>query len=171
MHRRLPLIAVLAFASLAAFTGCTPSPQPDASVSPMVDDEIRDKFAASYELADCLNQKGWDVTVDERDGGVQFEGSTAQMDQYQLDQEECTPESTATLDDLTEAQWHELYTLELDTAQCLRDEGVTVPEAPTEQVFIERYPSAEPWTSYSFVGDVPEDRWYELNEVCPQPVI
>ncbi|PKI92879.1 hypothetical protein CW368_00795 [Actinomycetales bacterium SN12] len=173
--RRIKSVPVrLTFASVAVaalLTGCAPSAvTPEPTGAPVQEqDSARDEFEASYALADCLNEKGWEVTVSEKDGAVRFEGATAQMDQYQADQEECMPDDAPTLADLTDAQWAELYVMETQTAQCLRDDGVAVPEVPSEQVFVEKYQGSEPWTSYSFVGEVAQDRWEELNDICPQP--
>ncbi|MES2866924.1 MAG: hypothetical protein V4703_09220 [Actinomycetota bacterium] len=164
---------------LVMLAGCSaagPDPEPEASSSTssqqQVSDSFAEKFPDSQVLADCLNEKGWDVTLNEATGGVGFEGTTEQVDQYEIDQAECAPEDDSIpLEDFTSEQWTALYEMELETTECLRAEGIAIEGAPSEQVFIDRYTSADPWMSYAFVGDVGSDRWDELNRLCPQPAM
>lgn len=162
--------------AVVMLVGCsTMEPADDAasaSAQPQANDSFAEKWPDSQALADCLNEKGWDVTLNEATGGVGFEGTTEQMDQYEIDQAECMPEDDSIpLSEFTSEQWTALYQAELETAECLRAEGVSVEEAPSEQVFIDRYQSSEPWMSYTFVGEVSSDRWDELNMLCPQPTL
>ncbi|MEN8040695.1 MAG: hypothetical protein ABFR95_04240 [Actinomycetota bacterium] len=59
----------------------------------------------------------------------------------------------------------------LKTAECLRDEGYSVSEAPAEAVFIESYSSGDAWNPYTDIVrlDVTDTEWARLNEACPQP--
>ncbi|GAB3615907.1 hypothetical protein GCM10027416_04640 [Okibacterium endophyticum] len=162
--------------ALVMLTGCAvtePAGEPSSTLSqPQAGDSFAEKYPDSQTLADCLNEKGWDVTLNEATGSVEFEGTTEQMDQYEIDQAECMPEDDSIpLEELTSEQWTALYEMELETAECLRAEGIEIEEAPSEQVFIDRYKSSDPWTSYTFVGDVSSDRWDELNTLCPQPAM
>lgn len=166
--------AVLSAAAvLIALTGCSSStPPPTPSAESQVTSSFAEKFPDSQILADCLNEKGWDVELNEATGSVGFEGSTEQADQFEIDQAECMPEDDSIpLEEFTDEQWATLYDMELATAECLRAEGVDIEQAPSLQVFIDRYKSPEPWMSYAFVGEVSSDRWDELNTLCPQPTI
>lgn len=164
-----------ALLGLLILVGCSSEPsadaEPSSSSAPVAEQDMASsQYSESHELAACVNEKGWDVTVDERDGGIAFEGTEAQMDQYQQDMEACMSESEdeVAFEDFTTEQWDEYYQAETDRAACLRDEGVNVPEIPSQQAFIDSFQGDEPWTAYSFVGEVSEDDWYRLNEACPQ---
>lgn len=176
MRTRRTTIAVVSGAlfGLVALAGCSSAPsadaEPPASSASASENGTDSQYSESHELAACVNKNGWDVTVDERDGGIAFEGTEAQMDQYQRDMEACMSENEdeVPFEDFTSEQWDEYYQAETDRAACLRGEGVKVPDIPSQQAFIDSFQGDEPWTAYSFVGEVSEDDWYRLNEACPQ---
>ena len=164
----IPVLAVL------VLTACGPDvPEAAPEVSPAAtagSTRVSGEHAGAYELADRVDQKGWDVKVDERDGGIAFEGTEDQMDQYQCDMEECMSrhDDGTDLKDFTAEQWDEYCEAESERAECLREQGVNVPRMPSRQAFIDSFGTSEPWIAYSFVGEVSEDEWCRLNRACPQ---
>ena len=125
-------------------------------------------------LASCLQGKGWDVVVDQKDDSVYTPNGIPedQSSEYDNDVETCsTPlePDMPTLEEMTASQWHEWYEREEQAAQCLRDQGVEVQQMPSEATYVDRYKSGDPWLAYDAVGDVDESTWLALNEACPQP--
>lgn len=57
-----------------------------------------------------------------------------------------------------------VYDFWLEQADCLRSQGIDIPEAPSRETFVESYPRVD-WVPYRFV---PQDRVSELSEFCPQ---
>jgi hypothetical protein len=163
--------ALVLTTAACSFAASTPSPSSSSTPAPQRDAPFSDEEYTTA-IVDCLAAGGWEVTVDEADGGITYSGP--QQDKYAAALTECSEtldSNVQQLSDLSADQWHRIYELESATADCLRTEGIDVPPIPSEQVFVERYQGADPWLSYGFVGNVSEHRWNELNSICPQPEI
>lgn len=173
LRRRL-LAGLVAVTTLATITGCggegTPaSPTPGAATT-----TAADRFAPQRAVATCLRENGWAVDFSESDGSYEVTGiPEAQASQLQTDElacgEEFLPEAVGA-SEVTPEQWTQMYTAELEVAECLRDEGYAVPEAPTEQAFVDSYVSGtgEPWSPYASVPALDDSEWNRLNTTCPQ---
>ncbi len=126
-------------------------------------------------MAECLEQEGWDVEVGSDGSFGPANGiPTSQAGQYSEAVDACAEPLSSeipTLDELTPQQWADLYRQESGTAECLRSEGIEVPEIPSEAVFVDQYQGTDPWTSYGFIGDLDESTWNKINATCPQPYI
>ncbi len=157
-------LGVLVVAS--AVTGCSggdPGPAPAPTGGGEQD--------STTALVACMQDRGWDARYDESDGSMVVQDvPEEQQDQYLLDSEDCQAETGFGADpaDLTDEQLEELYAHEVATAQCLRDEGVDVPEPSSEQAFKDAYASGSAFSAYAAVGDVPQEEWDRLNSACPQ---
>ena len=159
MMTALLLIAV-------ALGGCTTA-APTAPPTTSLGDHNTE---AVEQLVACLHDAGWEVDYDESSASFEVNIPEEQYDAYSAARDECN-ESVAGLYDttpLTEEQLSEIYEYEKWTAECLRAEGIDVLEIPSEETFIERYTTGDPWLAYGYVGQVNEDRWNELLSICPQ---
>ena len=154
--------------ALALLTGCGSNPVVEQDTPALKTDT--DSHAPARAFAACINEKGWDVKVDESDGSLPFEGTPAQMDQYQQDVAECTERQAPTIkqNDFSAEQWAGFYEEEVSRAECLRAEGINIPDVPSLQAFIDGALGSAPWTAYSFVTGQSEENWKRLNAICPQ---
>jgi hypothetical protein len=118
------------------------------------------------QLLRCMQQKGWDVSMG-RGGGVTAELPSEQIDQYDAAQAECGFDVADGGDVvLTDEMLNDGYALQVDTFDCLREEGYDVlSDPPTLQAYIDRRGS---WTPYGELPAMPEDEWIQIQEVCPQ---
>jgi hypothetical protein len=163
--------AALAATFLLALGGCAAAPQGEEGFSPAAQEEIAARASEMREkVVDCLQERGWDVVLES--DGWSIEGTNAeQAESYTQDQEACQ-EETGFNDlkgpPLTEAQMKDLYKFEVDLAECLRREGYEIPDAPSEQAFIDRYTTTDAWYAYRTVEPTSEESWNELQETCPQ---
>lgn len=170
--RRLGRVAALAALSLTVGCGADGGDPPSAETSPTVRPGSEESMRA---LVACMQERGWSASYDERDGSMLVEDvPDSQRDAYAADNEECeiesgaVPGADAPPPELTDEQLHELYLHELDTADCLRELGVSVPDAPSEQVFKDTYSTGEAYYAYESVSGVDQETWERYNEECPQ---
>ena len=151
--------------------GCTSAPRVDPDAAPPSRDELAAMAQEAREkVVDCLQERGWDVVLEA--DGWSMEGATAeQADAYERDQRECQELSGANdipVPPLTDERLEELYAYEVELAECLRAEGYDIPEAPSEQAFVELYTTEDAWYAYRFVTPTSEDAWKALQVSCPQ---
>jgi hypothetical protein len=112
----------------------------------------------------CLSEHGWDVTVNPVDGGIENELPTEQGDAYSADLAACYDETGANeVRELTQDDYAKGYAMMLNSLECLRDEGVDLPDAPSYQEYVD---SKGMYTPYR---DMPDGRSEELLAACPQP--
>ncbi|MEZ5086737.1 MAG: hypothetical protein R2722_10955 [Tessaracoccus sp.] len=127
--------------------------------------------------AECLREKGWEVTLDLELGA--YESPDLTEEQYGIwaeDRETCEEKYAHLLDaplvDPNDPRWESYYQDQLDTAECLRQQGYEVDPPPSLEVWKEHYiaSSDDLWLAYGAVsGSVDETEWRALNRVCPQP--
>lgn len=162
--RRIVLVGVLGFYALflAGCASSAPLEKPTVNLGGNGDERI-------LAMVDCLTEAGWEVDYDEltRSYGNHF--AEGQIEPFTAAQAECRagldePENVP----FSDQQLSEIYEYELWLAQCLRGEGLSIPEAPTEQVFAERYVGTDPWFAWRFVEVGSEGVYRELLEACPQ---
>ncbi len=159
-----------AFALLPALSGCSSAPPADTDDMSLREiQQLETDVRGS--LVDCLLGKGWDVTADEQGYGVDNLPS-AQVEQYQADNEECMRETGADQIEpptLTDERLAEFYSHEEETADCLRARGHEIPQLPSLQTFADGYRQGNPWSAYAFIEtSVSEDEWNVLIQACPQ---
>lgn len=127
--------------------------------------------ATSDAVVRCLDDAGWKASVDATGMVVSEPFDVSKEAEYESAFDKCVnlvaPRVDATT---TPDEWiPQIYEEEMDTAECLRGLGVEVPPAPPFEEFAARYFGEQAWYGYNYVGEVSEDRWVELNRVCPQP--
>jgi hypothetical protein len=160
---RWALATVVAVSAVSGCSGGDPAPVPPTSTGAA--------DGGTQALVDCMRERGWDATFDESDGSMLVtDVPDAQSEQYARDNLECQAQAGIDADPaaLTDDQLHELYQHEVATAECLRGEGVDVPEPSSEQAFHDAYASGSAFSAYAAVGNVSEDEWNRLNAACPQ---
>lgn len=173
LSRRL-LAGLVALTTLATVVGCGNGETQSAPAPGAANTTTADRFAPQRAVASCLRESGWAVDFSESDGSYEVAGiPEAQASQLQADElacgEEFLPEAVG-VSDVTPEQWTQMYKAELEVAECLRQEGYGVPEAPTEQAFVDSYVSGtgEPWSPYASVPALGDSEWNRLNKTCPQ---
>jgi len=157
--------------ALVVLAGCSrsdDSSSPEASPTPSAE-------KGTEAVARCLTEQGWDVQYDELENSIAWSGtSMEQSEAYDAAYAECSEqfgEEVIGYDEFTDAMWQDLYSQETETAECLREQGIDVPQVPSFETFVQTYPTEEAWTSYQFVPSSSESSWRELNRLCPQPRI
>jgi hypothetical protein len=118
-----------------------------------------------------MQERGWPAELDPADGGMLVEGVPPDQDaQFLEDHAACMSEAgqDVTSAALTDDELHELYLHEVETAECLRALGVSIPEISSEQVWVDAYPSGQAFSAYSFVETPDEATWENYNAQCPQ---
>lgn len=168
------LAGLAALTTLAAIAGCGSAETRGAPAPGAETTTTTDRFAPQRAVASCLRESGWAVDFSESDGSYEVAGvPEAQASQLQADElacgEEFLPEAVG-VSEVTPEQWTQMYAAELEVAECLRGEGYDVPEAPTEQAFVDSYVSGtgEPWSPYASVPALGDSEWNRLNTACPQ---
>jgi hypothetical protein len=154
--------------TLVGLAGCASAPE-----SPVTQRAAEQELAETAVLksVDCLMERGWDVKVSAGGLGVESKIPSGQAEQFDADKKECREKSG--INDLnfgppSDAELEQIYSYELKNAECLRERGVHVPDAPSEQTFKERYTSSDAWFAWRYVGDVPEETYLSLAAACPQ---
>ncbi|AGW41216.1 hypothetical protein O159_11230 [Leifsonia xyli subsp. cynodontis DSM 46306] len=131
--------------------------------------EVRKKYPTPLDLAkaraDCLNDKGWNVTVDD-DAQIHASYPSAKDAGYQKDSHACLLKlgidpDAPTPDSVVSA----MYPLYEKGAACLIAHGWPISEAPSLQVFKDTY-ETNPWFPW---GEVPTGSLADALKLCPQP--
>lgn len=130
--------------------------------------QIGDIQGQRYSIADqaaliveCLRERGFSAEVYEGIG-VYVEGP--QLAEAEKAQGECADEVEAAYPLPPPLSDREGYEAQVATAECLRDQGLTIPDPPTYETWLESDRAWSPYgnltTSYDF---------WALHRVCPQP--
>jgi hypothetical protein len=137
--------------------GCSPAPGGDG-------DRPGSRAEATERFAECMTERGWIVTVDPVDGGVSAEFSSDQEDAYSADTDACYESTGANqARELTQDDYAKGYAMMLESLECLRNEGVDLPDAPSYQAYVDLKGMYTPYR------DMPDGRYEELLTACPQP--
>jgi len=158
------VIAAVALLVAAAVTACT-------AQQPQSEESSKSEYATPIDLmnarVDCLEGKGWTVEVDEE--AAQFRINTASDDeQLKLEQDDAACYEELGVDPnrtLTSGEFDLLYDQYQEGAECLRDFGADISQAPSRQVFSEEY-YTDPWLPWAQVAEAEYDA---ALEVCPMP--
>lgn len=144
------LVLPLGACSAATSGSATPPPQ--------------SREEATERLAACLAERGWNVTINPADGGIDNEFPSDQEDAYAADRDACYDITGANdVRELTQDDYAKAYGMMLESLECLRNEGVDLPDAPSYQEYVD---SKGMYTPYR---DMPDGRYEELLTACPQP--
>jgi hypothetical protein len=169
VRQLIPAIALVA--AVIGLGGCATAPQAQREPTPISQDDLAKLAVEGREkIVDCLRERGWDVNL-EVDGWSMEGVSEQQSDAYSRDQGECQDLSglnDISVPPLTDDRLKDIYAYEVELADCLRSEGYDIPEAPSEQAFMDRYTTEDAWFAYKFVEPTSEERWTALQTSCPQ---
>lgn len=173
MSRRWPGILLVGVLTLtgAGCSGSEESPGPVGSTAAAA--------ASGLDAArQCIRDRGWEI-VEESDGFSSPPGIPAsQFDIYTADSEEClalyVPPVPASA--VSDARWEEFYAEVVESAECLRGEGVDVPDTPSFQALKDSYltaDGAEQWGPWGFVPvtSMDSNETRALEKTCPQVLL
>ncbi|MFB8188269.1 hypothetical protein ACFC14_03025 [Microbacterium sp. NPDC055988] len=167
-------VTAIIAASALLLGGCAGSaPEPHATAE-SVDLGIDPEFGST--MAACMVDRGWDADVT-GDGGVLSDVPEGQEEPYDADLAECEKENglDTIAPALTEPELRLLYLMELDTAECIRVQGLDPGNPPSEQTFVDSaLADGNAWDPYAEVyttsnSQVTEDEYFALLEKCPRP--
>lgn len=174
--------AVLA---LLLVTGCTPAESASAKDYKALNPNLQLEYA-NQQVA-CMKDKGFTVLPDTQ-GGVRFSSEQVPEDQTELAYQairDCSEELGYNDEpEISEAQLHKLYALNLEAAKCLEaldifgDIKVQVSEAPSEQSFVESFNTPgdkQPWSPWGLdtmkqISSVDEKVVDQARLACPDPL-
>lgn len=131
---------------------------------------------AAGRMVDCMAAQGFVGTI-ESDGGIRFDYTPDQTDQFIEAQELCTAEALgfdpSAVAAPTDSQLAVYYDRLLVNGQCLEGLGYEVPTPPSLEVFLESGGlSWHPYMAFGPDGLNPSDaEWEVINETCPQPSV
>lgn len=161
-------------------SSCTGSPAPDEASSQTGQPSTSSDGATlspdqeyGQLVAQCLRDKGWPVEFNPRDRSTSVDYPAAQEEAYLADRAECDAQFSDRLEEpLTspeDPRWQEQYEFHLNSAECLRQEGYSIPEAPSFEVYVEQYLAGaeNAWLPYGFVPAMDEAALLALQEKCP----
>lgn len=168
-HQATRTAVVLAAA--LTLCGCAGSDATDSAEPSVPAPSPVTERAQMQAMTACMQERGWDAEFDPIDNGMVVRGvPDEQREQSMADNDECGAEVglRTTGPPLSEAQLSELYAHQLATADCLRGLGLTVPPAPSEEVFIATYGSSDGWYPYEATSGSSRSESLEYNAKCPQ---
>ena len=135
-------------------------------------------------LQECVDARGWQITVNEWGGSEHWFADEAEMDRFVADVDECSAALGRTgasgfvddNDDDPDALTRYLYPMLVDTWECVVNRGYDVPPPPSEDELVRQYApgSHEPvWTPYGDLsagdGLMTAERMADLEITCPLP--
>jgi hypothetical protein len=148
-------------------------------------EQAAERAAFRDNLQECVDARGWQVTVNEWGGGSEFRfADQAEVDRFVADVEECSAalgrHGASGFDDSDDpdALTRYLYPMLVDTWECVVHQGYDVPPPPSEDELVRQYAGGAPdsgepiWDPY---GDLSKDglmtveRMAELETTCPLP--
>jgi hypothetical protein len=177
--------AALACTAVLVLTGCTSGgddtdAQPAYTAPAWFAEQAQEREEYRTALQSCLDGKGWKVTVN-RDGGIDESFQGDEIERIHVDVDTCRVSmGFPASDDLPpqdEASLRRQYAMLVDTATCLRAQGVDVADPPSEDTWVDTSlqgtdeQKQHQWHPYDDPAwaKVPEDRVAELERTCPQP--
>jgi hypothetical protein len=132
-----------------------------------------DVFEVTEAEVACLHDHGFPVTIIPPGDGISFQGiSPEQNGEAAATLEACMaglnlPPYHPPSREVMERQYQQV----LELAECLRQEGYDIPQAPSEETWIESW-STGTWSPYNDLalptGQAGQDEWDRLNVACPQ---
>lgn len=174
MKRSVGVLAAVVGAASLALSGCADAPPQPLATAESVDLGINPEFGSI--MASCLVGLGWDAE-ETGDGGITSDIPEGQEDAYNADLASCQEENgfDKLAPKLTEPELRLVYLMELDTADCIRDEGFDPGNPPSEQSFVDAaLVNGNVWDPYEAVygasnAQVTEEEYFALLQTCPRP--
>ena len=143
--------------AVAVLAGCASAPGTSAA----------DRYQFGTDYPACMSDLGWDSSTD-ADGGVITSIPSGQRSAYEAARDQCLELIGANDRPAPSAdQLAALYEAQLVTRECLTAQGYSLPEPPSQQVFLE---SSGAWSPYtSLPSEALSEKFEELTAACPQP--
>ena len=136
-------LALTATSLVAACSSGSDAPAATAYAAPAwFAQQAQEREQARVALQTCLDGKGWSVTVNEFGGASEPFSDDAEMTRYHADMVDCRASAGLSDQAPTQQQAEQAYRGALDTAACLRAQGFEVPDAPSEQSWVEAFLTA-----------------------------
>lgn len=154
-------VTVCVIALLSLPTGCAGSGE---NPPPPEESQVSEEAARDQARAQCLREKGFDVELLEG-GGVGMGLPREQVDAFQAANDECDEALGFQTRPLGEDELRELYASYMNSAQCLREKGYEIGQAPSLQEFIDGF-ATSPWTPWL---DLPAEQVITAIDECPMP--
>lgn len=112
-------------------------------------------------IVECVRERGFSAEVYE---GIGIKLGGPQLEEAEQAEAKCAGEVEAAYPGPPPLSGPELYDALLETAECLRDEGISVRSAPTIDTWID---NDRRWNPYDYVNF--DDDFWALHSICPQP--
>ncbi len=143
---------------------------PDAVVPEVERIRFIDYTEWAHVMVGCMTDAGWTV-IEGEDGGMGSSPPDGQEEAFAIAQYVCGvqyPVDPRQTSPLNEEQLIYLYSYLTDVAvPCMEALGVTgIPDAPSQQTFVETYSEADAWYPYS--ADMDAEQWSKVDKQCPQ---
>ncbi|AWB88982.1 hypothetical protein C2138_04995 [Salinibacterium hongtaonis] len=135
--------------------------------------DIQDLRDDSQAVVDCLEEAGYPGWRADDFGGI--ESPELPGEQFDLQREQrdlCIKQVGGNFSGTVEfdqAKIQRVYLLEVEAVSCLREQGYTVPEPPSEQSYIDGWGKEDSWHSWTVISDQIGSNVSELSEICPDP--
>lgn len=149
--------------------GAQKNPSPEANQNSKA--EITD----IERVGNCMKDRGWDVTVDVREGSMEFPNGyhEDQAEAVERDREACFDQfgdDNVPLSEMSDEQWRDEYDTAVAVSECMVEHGHNVAEPPSFEVFKEGVlsgtsdwdPRADPDNP-----DMSSEEHYSRYEDCP----
>ncbi|MFC8596881.1 hypothetical protein [Isoptericola sp. NPDC057191] len=155
----------------------SPTPTSFDQVGPdgLIDGKTLSQLSGEIAYA-CITERGWAQVQLTDDGEISGLVPEEQQDAYSKDLDACWAEANARypFPEVTEDSLRERYALEVETRSCLMDEGYTIAEPPSVDVWIDQmnHPDGDVWLPYAelqFSSTFDSTKLPELYEKCPDP--
>ena len=158
------LVAAVVLAPAAA---CVASPAPEATPwhePSWFVEQAREREEARAAMQGCMDGLGWTLTMNEYGGTSTPFSDDATRERFSADAQRCRAENGLDREfALTASEASALYDRQLETRECLRQEGVDLPDPPTRETFVENAPrfaagdeTATWWEPYADLYDLEE---------------
>lgn len=139
-----------------------------ATSPPDTGDRYAFASSAAEVYADCMEERGFAVTLDGR-GGSAFSAPPGQEEQGFRADEECSSaasESQGPARIPTDDELRERYKFLLGVRDCLEGHGYSPPDPPSIDGFVDSFGAN--WIPYFGVAPRDEAEWTRINDLCPQ---
>ncbi|AEE44252.1 hypothetical protein [Cellulomonas fimi] len=183
---RVRRTVVAATALVAVLGGCSePSSEPTDTAweePAWFAEQDREREEARSALQGCMDGRGWAVPMTEDGGTTTGFTDETEANRFMEDSRACLAESGLESEvALSTDEIEELYDRQLETLECLRREGVELPDAPTRETYVEQTSrflggdeSATWWEPYADLYTMEENRTIDAaasaaaQAACPQ---
>lgn len=172
-NRNYTALTVMGGVLTLVLAGCTSTQTAQDGTAPLENDS-QALSAVDQNLMDmqrCLKDRGWEVEIDLDEDSIGFSGGSAdQADAYQSAYEECDalhPLEVIDVADMSDEELRAEYDYEVETYECLIEQGVQPTEPSSFEAFKEGLlADGRAWSAYDGV-EVGGSKHRQLIKACP----